>query len=143
MNTLLRLTDWLRHKARLRCGNKEHALGSRGEDLAHRLLRQKGLTVVARNYRTRTGNAEVDLVAREGDTVVFIEVKTRSTDEFGPPSDAVDAEKRRRIMRGAADYLRHAELTWDQARFDVISVVLGDLVSIEHERDAFTRTAQL
>jgi putative endonuclease len=140
---LLEYADLLRHRARLRSGNEAHAWGKRGEDLAHRLLRSKGYVVVARNYRTRGGSAEVDLIARDGDAIVFVEVKTRATSRFGAPEEAVDSEKRRRIFRGAADYLHRTGSTWECARFDIVSVVFGDEERIEHLRDAFTRPSSV
>jgi putative endonuclease len=95
------------------------------------------MTVVARNYRTATGSAEADLVAWDRDTLVFIEVKTRTTDEHGPPDRAIGAEKRRAMMRAAADYTRRAGVPGDRLRFDVISIVDSRPPSIEHIRDAF------
>jgi putative endonuclease len=63
----------------------QHDHGRIGEDLAHRYLRRRGYTVIARNYRTRSGSGEIDIVAWNGPTLVFIEVKTRQTDEYGSP----------------------------------------------------------
>jgi putative endonuclease len=114
------------------------ALGRRGEDLAHRYLERRGMTIVARNYRTATGSAEADLVAWERDILVFIEVKTRSTEEYGPPDRAIGAEKRRAIVRAAADYSRRAGVPAEKVRFDVINVVLSTPPSFEHIRDAFS-----
>jgi len=114
-----------------------HAWGKRGEDLAHRYLQDHGLIIIARNYRNRGGSAEVDLIAREGDAVVFVEVKSRATDEFGSPESAVDQEKRRHIVRGASDYLFRAGIDPARARFDIVSVLFGKTQRIEHIRDAF------
>jgi putative endonuclease len=114
------------------------ALGRRGEDLAHRYLERQGMTIVARNYRTATGSAEADLVAWERDTLVFVEIKTRTTDEYGPPDRAIGEEKRRAIVRAAADYGRRAGVPEEEVRFDVINVVLSNPPSFEHIRDAFT-----
>jgi putative endonuclease len=97
------------------------------------------MTIVARNYRTATGSAEADLVAWERDTLVFIEVKTRRTDEYGPPDRAIGDEKRRAIVRAAADYARRAGVPEERVRFDVINVVLSNPCSFEHIRDAFSR----
>jgi putative endonuclease len=137
---LYRKADVLRHRARLR-GNVAHAWGKRGEDLAHRYLQSKGYTIIGRNYRTRGGTAEVDLIARDGDTVVFVEVKTRATDRFGAPEEAVDREKRRRIVRAASDFLFRTDWNRDRVRFDIVSVLFGETESVEHIRDAFTRTS--
>jgi putative endonuclease len=143
MRLLFKIGDLLRHKARLRRWNRAHAWGRRGEDIAHRFLREQGFQVVARNYRTANGSAEVDLIAWEGSTIVFVEVKTRGTDEFGAPEEAVDVEKRRHIQRGAADYLRRAELSWNAARFDIVSVVVGQKTQVTHFRDAFRPATSL
>jgi putative endonuclease len=82
---------------------------------------------------------ELDMVARHGDAIVFIEVKTRSTDEFGTPDQAVDREKRSHILRAAAAYMHAAQLPWDKARFDIVSVTLEAKPRIVHQRDAFAR----
>jgi putative endonuclease len=111
--------------------------GRIGEDLAHRFLRARGCTVVARNYRTLSGSGEIDLVAWDGGKLAFIEVKTRGSEEFGPPESAVDAEKRGRLQRAARDYLRRADIPWRDARFDIVSIVLENPPRIEWLRDAF------
>ena len=111
--------------------------GRIGEDLAHRFLRARGCTVVARNYRTLSGSGELDLVVWDGAKLAFIEVKTRSSEEFGPPESAVDAEKRERLQRAARDYARRAEIAWRDTRFDIVSIVLERPPRIEWLRDAF------
>jgi putative endonuclease len=111
--------------------------GRIGEDLAHRHLRRNGCTVVARNYRVPSGKGEIDLVAWHGDRLVFVEVKTRATADFGAPEGAVDTEKRDLVMRAARDYVRRAEVSWDQVRFDIVSIVLQPEQKIEWLRDAF------
>ena len=131
MNWFYRLGDALRRR---RLGGN---LGRMGEDLAHRYLRSHGCTVVARNYRTMSGSGEIDLVVRQGETLVFVEVKTRSTADFGQPDAAVDAEKQDRVRRAARDYARRTRADWDKTRFDIVTVVAGDSVRIEWLRDAF------
>jgi putative endonuclease len=111
--------------------------GRIGEDLAHRYLRDHGCTVVARNYRPPSGSGEIDLVVRHGERLVFVEVKTRASDEFGAPDAAVDAEKRTRLLRAAADYARRVNVPIEQARFDIVSVVMNRPPSIEWQRAAF------
>jgi putative endonuclease len=111
--------------------------GRIGEDLAHRHLRAQGCTVVARNYRTLSGSGEIDLVAWDGERLAFVEVKTRSGTEFGPPEDAVDAEKRAKLLRAARDYARRSGVEWRRTRFDIVSVVLDTPPRIEWLRDAF------
>jgi putative endonuclease len=111
--------------------------GRIGEDLAHRFLRARGCTVVARNYRTLSGSGEIDLVAWDGLKLAFIEVKTRASREFGPPESAVDSEKRERVRQAARDYARRAEVPWRDTRFDIVSIVLDQPPHIEWLRDAF------
>jgi len=111
--------------------------GRIGEDLAHRYLRRRGCTVVARNYRTRSGSGEIDIVAWDGEVLAFVEVKTRATAEFGDPEAAVDAEKRTRLQHAARDYARRANVEWERTRFDIVSIVLGQTPEVEWTRDAF------
>jgi len=99
--------------------------GRIGEDLAHRYLRAHGCTVVARNYRMLSGAGEIDLVMWDGGRLVFVEVKTRGSSEFGPPESAVDRDKRERVQIAARDYARRLEIDWRQTRFDIVSIVLG------------------
>jgi len=112
--------------------------GRIGEDLAHRYLRRHGCTIVARNYRTGSGSGEVDLIARHGETLIFVEVKTRTTAEFGEPERAVDSEKQLHIQRAARDYARRAGVEWSVTRFDIVSIVLDKPVRIERIQDAFS-----
>ena len=114
--------------------------GRLGEDLAHRYLRRRGCTVVARNYRTRSGSGEIDIVAWHGQTLVFVEVKTRQTDEYGTPDRAVDAEKQQHLRLAARDYARRSGVLLERTRFDVVSIVLGNGLQIEWIRDAFGRS---
>jgi putative endonuclease len=137
ISLLYRLADRARDWFRRRHWTHDQAAGRRGEDLAHRLLRRQGLTVVARNYRPRSGNGEIDLVAREGETLVFVEVKLRATSEFGAPEQAVDREKRRHLERAARDYARRAGVEWERIRFDVVSVTDGSQPEIIHFRNVF------
>ena len=133
MELLGRASDALRHRLR------PPAAGRLGEDLAHRYLRHCGCTIVARNYRPRSGGGEIDLVAWHGGALVFVEVKTRATAEFGAPERAVDAEKERFLRRAARDYARRAEVDWRKVRFDIVSIVLTDPPLIEWYPDAFAR----
>ena len=112
--------------------------GRIGEDLAHRYLRSRGCTIVARNYRPLAGSGEIDLVAWDRDVLVFVEVKTRATGEFGAPEAAVDAEKQGRLQRAARDYARRANVEWGKTRFDIVSIVLSSRPEIEWIRNAFS-----
>ena len=137
MEWLYRLGDAARDAARRRWWPVDHAAGRRGEDLAHRYLKSRGFTVVARNYRTADGAGEIDLVAWEGETLVFVEVKLRASEELGTPAQAVDESKRRHLERVARDYALRAGVDWERVRFDIVAVVEADPPRIEHFRDAF------
>jgi putative endonuclease len=132
ISLLYRAADGLRRRQY----REDH--GRIGEDLAHRYLRRHGCTIVARNYRTASGSGEIDIVAWHGDTLAFVEVKTRSSEEFGAPASAVDREKQQRLCRAARDYARRAGVEWEKSRFDIVSVVLGKPDRIEWIRDAFS-----
>ena len=114
-------------------------LGQDGEQLAAQHLSSAGMTVLERNWRCREG--ELDIVARDADgTVVFCEVKTRSSTLFGEPSEAVGPVKARRIRGLALRWLEsHPHLRGGELRFDVVSVVRrrGAGPEIEHLRGAF------
>ena len=135
LGLLYEFADGLRHQARRRRWPATQALGRRGEDIAHRFLLRAGIIVVARNYRLASGAGEIDLVGWDHDTLVFTEVKSRATDEFGTPERAIDAEKRKRMLRAARDFARHAEVPWDKVRFDVVTVVFTTPPTVEHFRD--------
>ena len=95
-------------------------LGKLGEDLACEELARRGYAVVARRYRTRFG--EIDIVARDGKTTVFVEVKTRDGDMFGDGAAAVTSWKQRRVAAMAIDYLARHRLHDQPCRFDVIAI---------------------
>jgi putative endonuclease len=95
-------------------------LGKIGEDLACRELESRGYAILARRYRRRAG--ELDIVARDGPTVVFVEVKAREGREFGNAADAVTSLKRRRMTRVALEYLVRHRLTHCPCRFDIVSI---------------------
>ena len=130
LNLIYRAADALRRRSLT--GNH----GRLGEDLAHRYLRGRGCTVVARNYRPPSGRGEIDIVVRHGEKLVFVEVKTRDSAEFGEPERAVDADKQLHLTRAARDYARRAGVEWQQVRFDVVAVILSPR-RIEWLRDAF------
>ena len=111
--------------------------GSRYEDLACGYLRRKGYKILDRNvYLMRK---ELDIVALDGDTVVFIEVKGRRTDAFGLPAEAVDRAKQRRILGVATAYLKKNRLRDRHCRFDVVGVRSGaeGKLLIDHIENAF------
>jgi putative endonuclease len=111
------------------------ALGQWGEDQSADWLRKQGMKVVARNMRTPVG--EIDIIARRGDTLIFIEVKTRKSNAFGTPQEAVGPRKQRQIIRAAQWYLVAEKIRGLHLRFDVIAVLYGDPPIIEHIADAF------
>lgn len=113
------------------------ALGRTGEDLAAHYLRKHGHKILYRNFRAPHGG-EVDLVCRDKryNELVFVEVKARSSEEFGRPLDAVDRKKRRLILRGAMTWLRMLDMPDIVFRFDVIEVVMPGEV-VRHIENAF------
>lgn len=129
--------DWLRHRAHLRRWEPKLALGRRGEDLAHRFLRRQGYTIVARNYRLGSGDAEADIIAWDGDALAFVEVKTRSSQEFGPPERAIDASKRAHLLRVAREYTRKSATPWEKVRFDLVTVIQGRRAELRLIRGAW------
>jgi putative endonuclease len=124
---LYRFADRLRYR--------RHAdVGRRGEDLAHRYLRAHGYTVVARNWRPPQGGGEIDLIAWEYETLVFVEVKSRLSGEWSAPERDIDGDKLNSLRRAARDYIRRAGAEDVETRFDVLAIT-GK--RIEHLRDAF------
>ena len=99
-------------------------LGGRGETLAYWYLRQAGYTVVARNWRARSGAGELDLVGWEGPILAFVEVKTRTSEAAGRPEEAVSQIKQKRVIKAAKEYLRQLRRKPMSCRFDVVSVSL-------------------
>jgi putative endonuclease len=131
------LLDRLRDLRRRRTWDRNLAAGRRGEDLAHRYLRREGFLIVARNYRMASGEAEADLIAREGEDLVIVEVKTRESTDYGPPERAVNPEKQRHLIRVAREYARKTDTPWERVRFDVVSIVMGERPVITLLRGAF------
>jgi putative endonuclease len=131
----MRILNFLRRFTTVR------TLGQRGEDAAARFLRRRGYKIVARGDRAVLG--ELDLVAVDGRTIVFVEVKTRESHDKGHPAEAVDPEKQRRLSRLAVAYLRRHDLLEYQARFDVVAVTWPRNARkpvIEHFPHAFEAT---
>jgi putative endonuclease len=115
-------------------------LGKIGEDLAAAELEARGYAILARRYRTRHG--EIDIIAEEADTIVFVEVRARATAEFGAAAESVTPEKRRRVVAMAVDYLARNDLGDRPCRFDVVAVdeALGAAPVITLYRAAFDAT---
>ncbi|MBF0566634.1 MAG: YraN family protein [Nitrospirae bacterium] len=110
-------------------------VGKRGESLALKYLKKVGYRIVVTNYKNRVG--EIDLVAKDGEVLVFVEVKTRRNDSFGEPFEAVGYRKKKKIMDTATCYLKELH-ELPPVRFDVISVTLdGGKSEILHLKDVF------
>jgi putative endonuclease len=133
---LWKLSDRARQARQAKTLTAEAALGRRGEDLAHRYLQRIGYAVIARNFRPGT-DSEIDIVAQKADAIVFVEVKSRRSAEYGAPERAMDSEKQKHIARAARTYTTRAGIEWNRVRFDVISVVFTKPPSILHQQDAF------
>jgi putative endonuclease len=99
--------------------DRQH-LGLVGEDLAVRELAARGYAILERRYRTRYG--EIDIVAQDGEVVVFVEVRARATEEFGRAAESVTDRKKRKVTAMAVDYLARHHLTDRPCRFDVVTV---------------------
>lgn len=117
-----------------------HAHGATGEHAAREFLRKKGLKFLTANFATKRG--EIDLIFRDGDCLVFVEVKTRSSEAFVRPAHAVNAGKRRSLSRAASDYRRRLENPFVKYRFDVVEVLLegGEVREIRHLERCFQET---
>jgi len=118
-------------------GVDNRSLGARGEDIAAAFLKGQRFTIIERNFRCKMG--EVDIIARDGKTVVFVEVKTRRSEAYGPPQAALTPFKQRQISKAALAWLAHKRLHEASARFDVIAILLREhqVPAIEHIRNAF------
>ncbi len=116
---------------------KTLSLGREGEDLAFKALKKEGYKIIDRNVTSPAG--EIDLIAREGGAIVFVEVKTRSSARFGSPQAAVDLWKQRRLTRLAMEWLQRHRLTNSPARFDVVSIQLAQdgRIKVEILKNAF------
>ena len=113
-------------------------IGRKGESLACLFLRRQGKKILYRNFDPPYGG-EVDIVYRDGDTLVFGEVKTRTSEDFGRPLDAVDKDKEERVAKGGLAWMRMLDAPVSSFRFDVIEVVLiqGELPAINLIEEAF------
>lgn len=110
--------------------------GQKGESIAARHLKKCGYKILVQNYRNKIG--EIDIVARDGDTIVFVEVKTRRSDHFGGPKWAVTFQKQRKISMVALSYLKEFRLNDHKARFDVVTVLEnGKKPAVEVVKNAF------
>ena len=131
--------SWLQQlRAHVQRWSAAQPLGVRGEKAAGRFLKRQGYNIVGRGERDRIG--EIDLVAVDGKTIVFVEVKTRTSHDRGHPAEAVDQDKQRQLTRVALSYLRRHDLLEYSARFDIIAVTWPadqKRPTIEHFKNAF------
>ncbi|MBV8352647.1 MAG: YraN family protein [Verrucomicrobia bacterium] len=134
---LLSIRCWPR-SLRRQPGAAHLSLGRRGETIAAHYLRRNGFRVLYRNFRAKRGG-EIDLVCRDRreKTLVFVEVKTRTTDAFGPPHEGVTQTQRDRIIRGAKEWLRLLDDPRVPYRFDVVEVVMEPGPQVHLIRGAF------
>ena len=111
-------------------------LGKKGEEAAEKFLIQKGYQVLQRNYRRYRG--EIDLIAQDGDCLVFVEVKSGASDKFGSPIHKVDLRKQRQLGKIAMAYYQEHDLFDKDCRFDIIIVFYsGNQTTIDHIENAF------
>jgi putative endonuclease len=133
MSFASKLFHWLTERLSV-----NRSLGQRGEDAATRYLKHQGLRILERGHDSPLG--ELDIIAIDGRTVVFVEVKTRTSDDAGHPTEAVDDAKQRRMTRAALAYLKAHRLLDTSARFDVVAITWpanSRRPIIEHYRNAF------
>ena len=110
-------------------------LGSEGEDIAADLLKKKGYKIIRRNYKTPLG--EADIIVKDNNTIVFVEVKTRTSDTFGRPFEAVNYRKQEKFKKIALYYLKHNKIELP-VRFDVVSILSKDgKAEVNHIIEAF------
>ena len=111
-------------------------LGRQGEQAAVDFLKGSGYDIIGTNYRTRLG--QIDIIARDRETICFVEVKARRTQRFGRPDEAIEASKQQKISQVALMFLKENRLLSSPARFDVVSVSYADMQSkIELIKNAF------
>ena len=116
--------------------NRRQKFGEQGEALAVRHLKKAGYKIIETNYRTRLG--EIDIIAKDKDTIVFVEVKTRTSVHFGSPKWAVTPRKQKKISMVALYYLKATDQCTARARFDVVAVISNrDKPQVEIIKNAF------
>lgn len=114
--------------------NNHIKVGKEGEKLAANYLVKKGFEVIERNYRYR--RFEIDIIAKKGNTLIFVEVKTRSGNYFGEPEEAVADKQAAQIMEAAENYI--LDIDWNgDIRFDIVSILKRDESQITHFEDVF------
>lgn len=114
------------------------ALGKKGEEVAANYLKKQGYRILKTNYRCRMG--ELDIIARKKDTIVFVEVRSRSSKRFGLPQESIGPAKQRKIRAVASYYLQSLSKPLPKVRFDVLALYFspnGQFLSLEHFKNAF------
>jgi len=115
---------------------QKRVFGNKGEAYAVNFLKQKGYKILAQNWIHE--KAEIDIIAKMEETIIFVEVKTRSTDYFGFPEESVGKAKQENILRAAQGYLENNDLN-NEVRFDIVSIIATDKVhKIYHIEDAIS-----
>ena len=116
--------------------NRQQQFGKKSEQLAAEFLKRGGYRILETNYRSKLG--EIDIIASEKGTIVFVEVKARNTSRFGSPKGAVTPAKQRKISMAALDYLKRSGQTAASARFDVVAIdTASGKIDIEVIKNAF------
>lgn len=114
---------------------KHNQLGNKGEDLACRFLEEKGYQIIIRNWRF--GHHEIDIIAQNEESIIFVEVKTRSSNQWGNPEDFISKAQMRRIVEAADFYIKEYNVD-KEPRFDVLAIIdNGAEIDIEYFDDAF------
>ena len=116
--------------------SRQQKFGEKGESIASRHLKKNGYEILEKNYRTKLG--EIDIIAKDRDTIVFVEVKSRRSRQFGNPKGAVTPKKQRKISMAALCYLKTTRRSNEKARFDVVAITTSrDKPQIEIIKNAF------
>ncbi len=134
------MLEWFQNLIKPKTASKKDLLGDRGENMAARELRNKGYKIIVRNFSCEMG--EIDIIARDGSTLVFVEVKTRVDDSQVSPEQQVNDHKQHQITKAAKYYLTRYGVPQPPARFDVVAIVwpTGRQPQITHIEDAFGAT---
>lgn len=117
-------------------GSRHLQTGHRGEVIAVKFLKKRGYKIIEKNYRSKLG--EIDIIAKDRNTLSFIEVKTRKSLRYGHPKDAITPHKKKKLSMVALGYLKETNQSHSKARFDVVSVLLvEDTQQVEIVKNAF------
>ena len=116
---------------------QKHILGEKGETIAKDYLVEKNYVILEKNWKYL--KAEIDLIAQKDDVIIFVEVKTRSSINFGYPESFVSEKQQKRIVLAANEYIQKNDIQ-REARFDIISIIIGKKSGIKHIEDAFYPT---